>query len=105
MNTRKEKLKKIGLSAQPLPVIIGNSIISITKRLVVINDIQYEAKSTLECVDLTFKSFYSLQLKFSREAAYPWLFLKDAIYEIECEDDKLNPPIQTLINDLKRLEV
>lgn len=84
-------------------MIIGDNINNITKRLVIINSIKYEADSTLECIDLTFKSFYSLQLEFSRYAAYPWLFLKDAIYEIKCDDDVLIPSIETLINDLKRI--
>lgn len=105
LEKRREKLKQFGLSEQPLSVLIGDTLSSITKRLVIINDIQYVVKSTIECVDLTFKSFYSLQLEFSRGAAYPWIFLKDVIYEIDSDADVVIPPLRTFINDLKRIEI
>ncbi|XP_074111648.1 uncharacterized protein LOC141535594 [Cotesia typhae] len=97
---RKNQLLKYGLTEQPLPVLIGAELTSIEKRLVIVNDIRYEADSNIECVDYCFKSYFALQLEYSKESSYPWMFLQEAIYKIDTEDRITVPALDTFIRDL-----
>lgn len=97
---RKNQLLKYGLAEQPLPVLIGTELTSIVKRLIIINEIRYEADSNIECIDYSFKSFYALQLDYSKEASYPWTFLQQAIYQIDSDDPTVVPALDTFIKDL-----
>lgn len=87
---------------QPIPVIVGKNLHEITNYYVVINDIKFEAASTLEAVDRSFKSCYSLQLDFSTLALYPLLASQQHIYGLKGEADINRPTVATFINDLKR---
>lgn len=102
LSARKDKLLACGLFMQPIPVIVGESLQKITKYYVVINNIKYIAASTLDAIDKTFKSCYSLQLDFSKIAVYPWSILQEHVYELKGECDINRPAVATLINDLKQ---
>lgn len=73
---------------------------SIEQRLVIINDIRFEADSNIECVDYWSKSYFALQLEYSKESSYPWMFLQEAIYKIDTEDRTTVPALDTFIRDL-----
>lgn len=91
-----------GLTEQPLLVIIGPSLRNIELSYVCINDIKYRVNSPLEALDITFKSFYALQVQYPREAELPWILLQQYLYRLKNEEDKTISAITTLIADLEQ---
>ncbi len=53
---------------------------------VVINNINFKVKSNsvLSAVDICYKSFYTLNIKFSAECKHIWYFLQYCIYKTSC---------------------
>lgn len=100
LSTRVKKLNEYGLSPQPLPIANGPTLDNVTQYLVSINGREYELESAKAAVDITFRSFYALQLQYPREAEYSWMFLENEIYYITGEGDKEFLGIRTLQNDL-----
>ncbi|KAF7995283.1 hypothetical protein HCN44_004755 [Aphidius gifuensis] len=104
LNERKKYHEENKIPIQPLPVIVGESLTKIDKYYVIINDIKYEAISTLDAIDSAFKSFYSLQLDFPKISENIWILLQHRIYRITGETDKNKPELKRLINQMKLLD-
>lgn len=66
---RKAKLANLGLTFQPLIVIIGARIFQISSYFVVVDDILYLLKSILGAVDCCFKIFHALNAKYPTESS------------------------------------
>ncbi|KAF7994326.1 hypothetical protein HCN44_003416 [Aphidius gifuensis] len=100
---KKKFLEQFKLSNQPVVVVIGSDVKTIKKSIVVINNINYEAKSTLEAIDIAFKSFFSLQIKYPEIAENIWRAIQEKFYEIHVPGDKpLTSTITNLLSFLKQ---
>lgn len=99
---RKNKLIQYGLQEQPLIIVVGAN--KIEKSFVHISDIEYEVDSPLKAVDTAFKSFYSLQLQYPKEASHPWMVIQRRIYRIKGETDVTMPCVNSFVLDLLKLK-
>lgn len=88
---------------QPLAVIVGKTLGSIEVCYVCINDLRYQVASVLRAIDVTFKSFFALQLDYPKDAAYPWMVVQSRIYGICGETDRIVPPVSKFIGDLRQI--
>lgn len=86
---RLEKLRKYGLTQQPIVIAIG-AVTNITDVYVSINSIKYKCSDLIEGVDCCFKSFFALNAEYSSDSRPVWEFLQ-RIYGIPFSAwDKLN---------------
>ena len=60
LSSRIHKLHEHGLTAKPLPVAVGSSLLNISAYYLIINGNEYELDSTKAAVDTAFKSLYAL---------------------------------------------
>lgn len=85
---RKKKLERYGVSDQPLPIIIGESLSNITKCLVKFDSCEYQMETPLKAIDIAFKSYHSLHANYPAESEAMWLFLQKAVYKFSSKWDK-----------------
>ena len=102
LSSRIQKLHEHGLTAQPLPVAVGSSLLNISAYYLIINGNEDKLDFAKAAVDIAFKSLYELQLEYQHEAESVWIFLQKTIYDVSGENDKIVPRIQSLIKDLER---
>lgn len=85
-------------------IVIGKTLKKIDKCLVLINGVKYEAASTLEAIDRTFKSFYSLQVDYAPVANNIWVFIQKYLYGIDVAGESIPQTVTTLMNTLKYIK-
>lgn len=93
---RSEKLKKYGLSLQPLPVIIGSSE-NFEKCFTILDTVIYEVENPLKALDLIFKIFCAFHMQYPPECEQIWTFLQRAVYDICTDNDKIHAETYELI--------
>ena len=69
---------------------------------VCIEELKYVVQSARQAVDITFKSFYSLQLSYPKESELSWLVIQKRIYDITAENEQISPAVTTFLHDLSR---
>ncbi|XP_074101015.1 uncharacterized protein LOC141528718 [Cotesia typhae] len=103
LKNRREQLKKYGLNEQPIVSIVGDNQIKSCN--IHINEKKYSLSSPLAAVDIAFKSFYSFQLDYPKEAEYPWIVLQHKIDGLKGErDGAVIPSISTFLSDLNSVK-
>ena len=95
LQKRRDLLFELGLTLQPLAVVIGEEEHP-ERFLVVIDDFFYEVESPLKAIDIVFKSFHALNLDYPPEAEQLWLFLQTKVYRITTRYDKHFTGVQSL---------
>ncbi|CAG9816584.1 unnamed protein product [Phaedon cochleariae] len=56
---KRNKYSQLKLTMQPIPILVGQSILNIEKSFVSVNDSLWEMESPLKAIDLCFKCFYA----------------------------------------------
>lgn len=101
MHKKREKLKSFGLTLQPQIIIVGPTSKDIHQNFIVIDNILYEVESTLKAVDITFKSFHALHAIYPIESERIWLFLQQAVYNIQTPWDKQDSSVTILVEEFR----
>ena len=91
------------MQEQPLIVVVGEQYIDAC--YVYVNNIKYQLSSPLQAVDIAVKSFYSFQLEYPKEAAYPWIVIQRLIYNIKGETDEQLPCVNTYLGFKKVFKI
>ncbi|XP_074101655.1 uncharacterized protein LOC141529128 isoform X1 [Cotesia typhae] len=84
-------LETYGLSLQPRPIVVG-SIENIISYHLFIDEVQYNFQSSIEVLEVAFKSYYSLNAHYPPEAKAVWQFIELALFKFE-EKQKLSVPV------------
>lgn len=99
LERRRAKCQQIGETLQPLPIVIGTSE-STLKAYIAVETFLFTLDSVLSCVDVCFKLFHSLQVKYPSESQHLWYFLQKFVYNIKEAGDKDYLGVNSLITDL-----
>ncbi|XP_008551904.1 uncharacterized protein LOC103574270 [Microplitis demolitor] len=93
-------LETYGLPLQPRPIVVG-SIENIISYHLFIDEVQYNFQSSIEVLEVAFKSYYSLNAHYPPEAKAVWQFIELALFKLE-EKQKLSVPVAvtSLIGEL-----
>lgn len=83
---------------QPKVYLIGKEKIT---GIVVLDDFKYSLSNPIEAVDVCFKLFWALNLKYPLECKAVWYLIQKLIYGISSEFDVQNASVETLLNDIK----
>ncbi|XP_052123665.1 uncharacterized protein LOC127749475 [Frankliniella occidentalis] len=101
LEKRQEFMKSVGCSCQPLIVVCGSKLTSITHYQLSIDSIIYTVPGPLQAVDYLFKAFQSLHSWYPVEAEQVWLFLQRDVYGIVSQHDNIKSSSLTLAQALR----
>lgn len=96
----KEKLRKQGLTLQPL-IILAGPLAKIDKAYVCVNDILYSVDSVLDAIDLCFKTFIVFDSAYPVKSEKYWTVIQKSIYEIDFPTDSTYRSANVLIGEIK----
>lgn len=99
MTLREQKYVSFGLTAQPLPVIVGE-FHNIQNCFVCIDSIRYNIDTPLKAIDLCFKVYHTLNAQYPKEAEPIWTFLQLYIYEIKTLNDGNFTSVSSLMSEI-----
>ncbi|XP_067620466.1 uncharacterized protein [Eurosta solidaginis] len=99
LDNLKTSLYARGETLQPLIIAIGSDL-SDCKFYVYYDDIKYELPSFLSALDICFKTFHVLHLKYPQDSIEFWTFVQRYFYSIELTEDKPSPNVLCLLIDL-----
>ncbi|XP_036346998.1 uncharacterized protein LOC118756334 [Rhagoletis pomonella] len=99
LDNLKKSLYARGETLQPLIIAIGSDL-SNCKFYVYYDDIKYELPSFLSALDICFKTFHVLHLKYPQDSIEFWTFVQRYFYSIELTEDKTSQNVLCLLRDL-----
>lgn len=101
LEARKSKYKSNGLNIQPIIVVIGPELTSVTAFFVYFEDIRYKLPTFLKCLDCVFKMFNVLNLEYPKESTLVYNFIQKHFFDISTNSDVITPNIINLLANLK----
>lgn len=97
---RKEKYIKLGLTLQPMVIVVGPNINDINQYFVTVDDTYYELHSIVVAVDCCFKIIHALNAEYPTESLPVWSFIQKAFYKIRTTYDIDYVTVNSFISDL-----
>lgn len=80
-------------------VCVGD-LTNVTSSYVIIDDKQYLMESPLKALDVCFKSFFALDIKYPIECQQVWAFIQTFVYNIQTPQDKTFSGVSTVIGEI-----
>lgn len=96
-----KKAKILNVSVQPYIIVVGPTISEITHSYVSINNVLYNAASTLDAFDICFKSYHVFHVKYPVFSEHLWMLFQKSLYKFTTKWDKIIPHVEYLIDYLK----
>lgn len=104
----KEEARKtaemLKITLQPYIVILG-SVNEVKENYVQVDDILYKTNSTLEAIDVCFKTFHVFQVSYPLMSEHLWMLIQKGIYNVNTKWDLIIPGIQHILSKLSDIEV
>jgi hypothetical protein len=73
-------------TVQPQIVIIGN-LLQIQKVFVSVDNVFYRAESVLKAIDMVFKTYIALDMKYPFACQQVWVYIQQYLYDIHLSTD------------------
>lgn len=92
---------KVCQGVQPFPAVIeedGN-----LSSWIWVNDEQFKMESPIVAFDACFKLMHVLHAEYPCQASYSWLFVQQALYDVETKWDFEAPSVATAVQKFKDL--
>lgn len=107
MTLIKEEARKIAemlkITLQPYIVILG-SLSEVKETYVQVDDILYKTNSTLEAIDVCFKTFHVFQVSYPLMSEHLWMLIQKGIYNVNTKWDSIIPGIQHVLSKVSNIE-
>lgn len=97
---REVKYKKLNLTFQPSPIIVGEDLDHIVASYVRVNDILYTVETPLKAVEVTFKVILALNALYSKEAEQVWLLIQKAVFKLNTKFDSQFTSVNVILSNL-----
>lgn len=97
---KKQKYAQLGLTLQPLVIVIGPSISEISQYFVLVDDTYYLLNSIIAAVDCCFKIFHALNVEYPKESLPVWCFIQKGCYKLKTTWDTEYITVNSVISDL-----
>lgn len=104
VSRRKDKYSKLGVTLQPLIIIVGPNCNEISQYFILVDDTYYVMNSILTALDCCFKIIHALNLQYPYESLPVWMFIQKGFYEIETLWDTEYVCVNSLLSDLSIIE-
>lgn len=92
-----KKAKELKQTIQPYIIIVGPSLNNIKTSYVCIDDVLYNASSTVEAIDICFKTFHVLQLNYPTASEHLWLLIQKCVFQFTTKWDTIVPTTEYII--------
>ncbi|XP_024883588.1 uncharacterized protein LOC112462188 [Temnothorax curvispinosus] len=100
---RQERAAKLKDTVQPYIIVIGPQLTAIEAFYIIIDDIMYKMENVLKAVDILYKIFQVLNVKYPPACEQVWLFIQKYIYGRTTKWDKYDKSVMNLIDHLNRI--
>lgn len=101
LEQRQQRYANFNLTAQPIPVIIGDVLGIIDSSYVCFNSIRYKVDTPIKAVDTCFKMYHALQAEYPKECDSTWMFIQTYIFKIKTPHDRKYVSVASIISDLE----
>ncbi|KYQ53586.1 hypothetical protein ALC60_00113 [Trachymyrmex zeteki] len=105
MTLIKEEARKhaemLKITLQPYIIIVG-SLYEVKETYVQVDDILYKTNSTLEAIDVCFKTFHVFQVNYPIMSEHLWMLIQKGIYNFTTKWDYVIPGIEHILNKLSK---
>lgn len=98
---RQKRATKLRETVQPYIIAVGLQITAIEAFYIVIDDIMYKMENVLKAIDILYKIFQILNVKYPSACEQVWLFIQRYIYGRTTKWDKHKKSMMNLIDNLK----
>lgn len=102
LERRKNKYADLKETCQPVIIILGKSLIE-SEVLVSVNNLVYKAGNITRSVDITYKLFHVLSLKYPVECEHVWYFIQKYVYGMSTPWDKSFIVVEELLSTLEQM--
>lgn len=92
------------LTIQPIICAIGNDIFSLEEYFVYYFETLYKFDNIIKCIDICFKIFHVLDLKYPGECQLIWTLIQQYLYEIKTKYDLKCSSLSALVTDINNYE-
>lgn len=96
----KYKLYQEKQTLQPVIIAFGDTLLNVNEFFVCVDGNKYKCDTFLSALDLCFKVFQVLHLKYPEYCSSVWLFIQRYFYEINTVYDQVSPKVSGLITYL-----
>lgn len=100
---RRERYAKLKETVQPYIIAVGSELTTAKEFYIIIDDILYKFENVLRAVDITYKIFQVLHIKYPSACEQIWLFLQKYVYGYTTKWDKHDKSVMNLIDKLQRI--
>jgi len=100
---KQETATKLKETVQPYIIAVGLHFTAIEAFYIVIDDVMYKMENALKAVDILYKIFQILNVKYPPACEQVWLFIQTYVYGRTTKWDKNDKSVMNLIDQLKRI--
>jgi len=80
-----------GLTVQPFPPLVGDSVNQIENSYVVIDTSPILMDSPLRALEVTFKCYFALHCKYPTQSESQWIVLQKTLFDLYVPANRVNP--------------
>lgn len=92
-----------GSTIQPLICAIGTDLFDLSSYYVYYFDTFYKLDNIIKCIDICFKTFHVLDLKYPEECSLVWTFIQNYFYDIHLKSDIKSTSLSALLADINKI--
>lgn len=107
---KRENAAKLKGTVQPYIIIVGPQFTEIEAFYIIIDDVMYKMENILKAVDILYKIFQVLNVKYPTGCEQVWLFIQQYVYERTTQWDKNDKSdeinlmnVMNLMDELKKV--
>ncbi|XP_017476008.1 PREDICTED: uncharacterized protein LOC108366200 isoform X3 [Rhagoletis zephyria] len=89
---------------QPIICAIGMSLLESNEYFVYFANIFYKFDNVIKCIDVCFKIFHVLNLKYPSECKSIWFFVQQYFYDIALESHEKSTSLCAILSDLRQFK-
>lgn len=99
---KQENAAKLKTTVQPYIIAVGSQFTAIETFYIIIDDVMYNIENVLKAVDVLYKIFQVLNVKYPPSCEQVWLFIHKYVYGRTTNWDKNDKSVMNLIDQLVR---
>lgn len=101
---RKETARKLKDTVQPYIIAVGPQLTTVEAFYIIIDDLMYKMDNVLKAIDILYKIFQVINIKYPAGCEQVWLFIQQYIYGRKTKWDKNDKSVMNLIDQLNRIQ-
>lgn len=100
---KRENAAKLKKTFQPYIIVVGSQFTAVETIYIIIDDVMYNMENILKAVDILYKVFQVLNVKYPTGCEQVWLFIQKYVYGRTTKWDKNDKSVMNLIDELERV--